>query len=65
VDPSEDAWELLYLYERATEGALLFAGYYTLFAFVNPLRGKVLRVCQALILPHYQRQGEGRLPRRF
>lgn len=64
VDVEDGEWELLYLYrvEDTSEGSnnprYHFAGYYTIFAFSNPLKGKCLRVCQALILPTYQRQGE-------
>lgn len=39
------------------EGAVVLAGYLTIYAFNNPLKGKGLRVCQALVLPSFQRQG--------
>ncbi|GAB5035015.1 histone acetyltransferase [Nannochloropsis oceanica] len=39
--------------------APFLVGYLTLFAFTNPLKGKALRLCQALILPPFQRQGHG------
>jgi hypothetical protein len=66
VDVEDGEWELLYLYRvedpATSQGSnnprYHFAGYYTIFAFSNPLKGKCLRVCQALILPTYQRQGE-------
>jgi histone acetyltransferase 1 len=39
------------------------AGYMTLYHFCSPFRkptaGRVVRVCQALVLPPYQRQGHG------
>eukprot|EP01041_Mallomonas_annulata_P013165 gene13165-27849_t len=34
-------------------------GYFTLFTFINPLVGSRIRVCQALILPPYQRKKLG------
>ena len=72
VDPEAGDWELLYLVQRPNaqaqdgngngagngeEGAVVLAGYLTIYAFNNPLKGKGLRVCQALVLPPFQRQG--------
>ena len=41
-----------------------FAGFLTLFTFYSPFRkpqsGNILRICQALVLPPYQRQGHGK-----
>jgi len=40
------------------------AGYMTLFTFYSPFKkpksGNVLRICQAMVLPPYQRQGHGK-----
>jgi histone acetyltransferase 1 len=47
---------------RSNRGFSL-AGYMTLYHFCSPFRkptaGRVVRVCQALVLPPYQRQGHG------
>ena len=40
-------------------GIMCLAGFLTLYAFNNPLKGKSIRVCQVLILPPFQRQGHG------
>lgn len=37
--------------------SVVLVGYLTTYAFNNPLKGKGLRVCQALVLPPFQRQG--------
>lgn len=36
------------------------AGYFTVFGFRNPVKGVSLRICQALVLPQFQRQGAAR-----
>ena len=38
---------------------MCLAGYLTLYAFNNPLKGKSVRICQVLVLPPFQRQGHG------
>jgi histone acetyltransferase 1 len=38
----------------------MLAGYYTVFRFLNPVRGTMWRICQALVLPQFQRQGHGK-----
>jgi histone acetyltransferase 1 len=52
-------------YGRAEEASVgscsvyFLAGYYTVFQFRNPFCGAMWRICQALILPQFQRQGHG------
>lgn len=66
IDLTDDRWEVFYLFEEESSREVLgekwrpaaFAGYFTLFGFRNPVKGVSLRVCQALILPQFQRQGE-------
>jgi histone acetyltransferase 1 len=58
-------WRVMYLFRRHdAEERYSLAGYATLFHFRSPFRrpeaGTVVRVCQALILPPYQRRGHGR-----
>ena len=38
----------------------IFAGYMTLFSFLNPIAGCKERVCQAMVLPPFQGRGLGR-----
>lgn len=69
VDPEAGEWELLYLVQRPPRQHqhqeqqhhhhrdATLAGYLTIYAFNNPLKGKGLRICQALVLPPFQRQG--------
>jgi histone acetyltransferase 1 len=59
-------WKVLYLFRR--DDALhqySLAGYLTVFHFLSPFKkpksGIVARVCQALILPPYQRMGHGKM----
>ena len=67
IDLTDDRWEVFYLFEEETKREVLgekwrpaaLAGYFTVFGFRNPVKGVSLRICQALILPHFQRQGEG------
>lgn len=57
-------WKVLYLFCKHTESKYSLAGYMTLFLFNCPFKrpksGVILRVCQALVLPSYQRCGHGR-----
>ena len=50
---------------NSTQYKYSFVGYVTLFSFFSPFRkpksGIVLRICQALILPPYQRCGHGKM----
>ncbi|GAX13968.1 histone acetyltransferase 1 [Fistulifera solaris] len=56
-------WNILYLFQIHGEKQYSFAGYFTLYHFNSPFRkptpGTVVRICQALILPPYQRSGHG------
>jgi histone acetyltransferase 1 len=58
-------WKVLYLFVKHAPHQYSLAGYLTLFHFFSPFKkpkaGIVARVCQALILPPYQRMGHGRL----
>jgi histone acetyltransferase 1 len=57
-------WNILYLYLKHEEHKYSLVGYMTLYNFFSPFKkprpGIVLRICQALILPIYQRQGHGK-----
>ena len=69
---SEDAkWKCLYLFQQHTvdngttqQHRYSLAGYMTLYHFHSPFRkpkaGVIVRVCQVLILPPYQRAGHGK-----
>lgn len=66
VDFTEAKWELLLAYEvgRSTTTAAptrSVAGYLTLYTFHNPFLGSKIRICQALVMPHYLQRGLGRL----
>ena len=69
VDFSDERWEVLNLYsvkhenhgETAGNKVYSFSGYMTLFTFMNPFLGSKIRVCQALVLPHMQGKGLGRM----
>jgi histone acetyltransferase 1 len=56
-------WKILYLFRRHEPVQFSLAGYITLYHFRSPFRkprpGTVVRICQALILPPYQRMGHG------
>jgi len=56
-------WKCLYVYRRHGANQYSLVGYTTLFHFNSPLRkpkpGIVMRVCQAIVLPPYQRGGHG------
>lgn len=66
IDLTDDRWEVFYLFEEETPRQVLgekwkpnaLAGYFTVFGFRNPVKGVSLRICQALILPLFQRQGK-------
>ena len=59
-------WNILYLYLKHDENNYSLVGYMTLFNFFSPFKKTksgiaiLLRICQALILPIYQRQGHGK-----
>lgn len=63
-DDKEGFWSVLYLFRKHAANKYSLAGYVTLYHFPSPFRkpipGTVVRVCQALILPPYQRSGHGR-----
>ena len=69
ADFSDTRWRVLHLWERKDSisgdkkvTCYNFVGFMTLFLFTNPLRvlrPTSLRICQALVLPPYQRQGHG------
>ena len=59
-------WNVLFLFvKHAQPHQYSLAGYLTLFHFFSPFKkpkaGIVARVCQALVLPPYQRMGHGRM----
>lgn len=64
VDVSDPAWKILYLFRKHAADKYSLAGYMTLFNFCSPFRkpvgGTIVRVCQALVLPPYQRAGHGK-----
>lgn len=61
VDFKDDRWEVLFLYQLdPVTHKQTIAGYLTLYTFHNPVLGSRIRICQALILPHRQKQGLGR-----
>jgi hypothetical protein len=64
-------WKVLYLFQKHYSNhknknhiKYSLAGYMTLFHFTSPFRkpvpGTIVRICQAVILPPYQRCGHGR-----
>ena len=70
VNFEDDRWQCLFIMRRRhstssssssrQKSFLSIAGYFTLFRFNNPTLGSLLRVCQALVLPHLQGLGLGR-----
>ena len=62
-DTQSGFWKVLYLFQKQVSGYSL-VGYITLFHFNSPFHkpepGIIVRVCQALVLPSYQRQGHGK-----
>ena len=64
---SEDGggyWKVMYLFRKHGPKKFSLAGYVTLFHFSAPFRkpkpGTIVRICQAVVLPPYQRAGHGR-----
>lgn len=57
-------WKVLYILQRHQRNQYSLAGYTTLFHFHSPFKkpkaGYVVRICQALVLPPYQRSGHGK-----
>ena len=57
-------WKVLYLFQKNSSAKYSLAGYMTLFHFHAPFHkprgGTIVRICQALLLPPYQRQGHGK-----
>lgn len=58
-------WKAMYLFQKHGTRRYALCGYMTLFHFHAPFRkpkpGIIVRVCQALLLPPYQRMGHGRV----
>ena len=58
-------WKVCYLWKKHGDDKFSLVGYVTLFHFSSPFRkpraGTVVRICQVLLLPPYQRQGHGRV----
>ena len=56
-------WQILYLFQKHSTTRYSLAGYMTLWTVTSvlarPTPGVLLRITQALLLPHYQRQGHG------
>jgi histone acetyltransferase 1 len=63
ADESQGYWKVLYLFRKHDINKFSLVGYMTLFHFQalfrKPVKGTVVRVCQALILPIYQKSGHG------
>mmetsp|Transcript_14450 Transcript_14450/g.23905 ORF Transcript_14450/g.23905 Transcript_14450/m.23905 type:complete len:464 (+) Transcript_14450:57-1448(+) len=57
-------WKAMYLFQKRGTRRYALCGYLTLFHFSSPFRkpkpGIIVRVCQALLLPPYQRRGHGK-----
>ena len=57
-------WKVIYLFDDHGGSIFSLAGYMTLYHFSSPFRkptaGCIVRICQALILPPYQRMGHGK-----
>lgn len=58
-------WRVLYLFKKHGTRRYSLCGYVTLFHFNSPFRkpkaGIVVRICQVLLLPPYQRRGHGKI----
>ena len=58
-------WRVLYLFQKHGTRRYSLCGYVTLFHFNAPFRkpkaGIVMRICQVLLLPPYQRCGHGKV----
>jgi histone acetyltransferase 1 len=65
ADETAGYWKVLYLFQKHAATKYSLAGYLTLFHFAAPFRkpvpGTVARICQALLLPPYQRSGHGQV----
>jgi histone acetyltransferase 1 len=70
IDLDDERWEILYVFKlskdtqdekvtRRLGNVESLVGFVTLYNFRNPIKGTRLRVCQALVLPPFQRQGHG------
>lgn len=61
---NDGSWSVVYLFRKHATRQYSLAGFMTLFFFPAPFRkpqpGTIVRVCQALLLPLYQRAGHGR-----
>lgn len=57
-------WKVVYVFRIHGPKKFSLAGYVTLFHFSAPFRkpkaGTIVRICQAVVLPPYQRAGHGR-----
>ena len=64
ANPENGYWQVIYVFCRHSANQCSLVGYSTLFNFAAPFHqptpGNILRVCQVLVLPLYQRQGHGR-----
>jgi histone acetyltransferase 1 len=65
VESEDDGyWKVMYLFRKHSSDKYSLAGYVTMFHFSSPFRkprpGTVVRVCQVVVLPPYQRSGHGR-----
>jgi len=58
-------WKAMYLFQKHGTRKYALCGYMTLFHFNAPFKkpkpGVVVRICQALLLPPYQRMGHGKV----
>jgi histone acetyltransferase 1 len=77
IDITDDRWEIYYIVKvvppqqdsnsdsnaapQQQQQQQQLVGYFTVFNFRNSFTGVHMRICQALILPPYQRQGHGNL----
>ncbi|KAG9415855.1 histone acetyltransferase 1 [Aphanomyces cochlioides] len=61
IDVDDPRWSLYVIFD-VSQGRYLPMGYITIFTFNTPLKqgmSQNVRICQALILPQYHRQGHG------
>jgi histone acetyltransferase 1 len=72
VNINHSSWKVLYIFQQNDDHChapnsytYSLVGYTTLYYFANPFRkptpGTIVRICQALILPPYQRRGHGKI----
>lgn len=63
ITPESTEWKVFYLFRKHENDAFSLVGFMTLYHFSSPFRkpvgGCIVRVCQALVLPPYQRMGHG------